>query len=144
MSKHRLSGFLIFALGLGCAFLATTATAQEPFPTEGELEPGLSYVNTEKAIELINTGEEVYVVIVTRSARISQPEQSVLSGAGTILIPRNGLISLKVNRLVPVSEMVDAIWRPCMGADCSFIGPLPPPPPPPDQVPSAIFLEPQQ
>ncbi len=142
MYKHRLSGFLIFALGLGCAFLATTATAQEPFPDKGELEEGLSYVSTEGKVALVNTGKEVYVVMVTRRPG-TRPTEPVLYRAGTTTVPMVGLVSLRVYRLVPISEMVDAIWRPCMGADCSWSGPLPPPPPPLPDYLEAMFLAPQ-
>jgi hypothetical protein len=143
MSKRRLSGFLIFALSLGCAFLPATAKAQEPFPAEGELEEGLRYVNTEKTIELVNTGEEVYVVMVTRRPGTPETERPVLYRAGTTAVPRKDLVSLRVFRLTLISEMVDAIWRPCMGADCSWQGPLPPPPPPLPDYLAAIFLAPQ-
>lgn len=144
MSKRRLSGFLILALGFGCASLATTATAQEPFSEEGELAEGLSYVNTENEVELVNTGEGVYVVMVTRSPGTLPTGPAVLYRAGTTTVSRFGLVSLKVYQLMPIAELEADFWRPCIGADCSWQGPLPPPPPPiapPDL--SALFLSPQ-
>ena len=150
MSKCRLSGFLIFALGFGCASLATVATAQEIPEERGELEEGLGYVNTEKEVTLVNSGKDVYVVMVQRGSPCASPaEVPVSDRKGVIRISKCGLTSLKVYgiRLISeleVSELEADFWRPCMGADCSWSGPLPPPPPPPIVPPdlSALFLSP--
>ncbi len=141
MSKRRLSGFLIFALGFGCASLATVARAQDVPEDRGELEEGLGYVNTEDEVTLVNSGKDVYVVMVQRGPGTLPTEVPVSYRAGTIRISRSGLTSLKVYRLMPISELDLDFWRPCIGADCSWTGPLPPPPPPivpPDLA--AIFL----
>jgi hypothetical protein len=118
--------------------------AQEIPDERGELEEGLGYVNTENEVTLVNSGKDVYVVMVQRSPGTSPAEVPVSYRDGTIRISRSGLTTLKVYRLVPISEMDEDFWRPCLGADCTWIGPLPPPPPPilpPDLA--AILLQPQ-
>jgi hypothetical protein len=145
MSKGWLSGVLIFVLGFGCPSLATNATAQERAEDRGELEDGLSYINTERDITLVNTGKYVYLVIVQREPGTIPVELPFSSSEGILKILQPGLSRAIAFRLEPVQIMEELVWRPCMGADCSFIGPLPPPPPPTDYpVSSAVILQPQQ
>lgn len=143
MSKRWLSGVLICALGVGCASLAAVATAQE-VPDEGELEAGLSYVNTEREFTLVNTGKDVYLVMVQRGPGIAPAEGPVSYRDGTVRLSGYGLSRAVAYRLEPIAVLADQLWRSCAMGDCSFIGPLPPPQPPegpPD--PSAVFLQPQ-
>jgi hypothetical protein len=141
MSQRWLSGFLIFALGFGCASLVTVATAQEVPEERGELEEGLDYVNTENEVRLVNSGKDVYVVMVQRSPGTSPAEAPVSYRKGVTTVPRSGLTSLKIYRLVAISELEEDFWRPCLGADCTWIGPLPPPPPPtvPPELKATFF-----
>jgi hypothetical protein len=142
MSKRWFSCVLIFALG--CVSLATNAMAQKPREDRGVLEDGLSYIMTGSEIRLVNTGKDVYVVMIQREPGTSPVEAPVsfMEAVGTF----SGVSLSKaiLFRLMPIHILEHEIWRPCAMADCSFIGPLPPPPPPtapPD--PSAVFLQPQ-
>ena len=139
MSKRWLSGFLIFALGFGCAFLVTTATAQEALE-EGEVEEGLDYVNAPEKFKLVNWGDQGYVVMVTRKPGIPQAEPPVSYRTGVITISKNGLDTLTIYRLVPVTQL-DGVLRPCDQAfwDCPWRSPIPPPPPP-TMPPTATFF----
>lgn len=143
MSKRWLSGVLIFALGCGCASLVTNAIAQEPSDME-ELEKGLSSINTERDVTLVNSGKYVYVVMVQRERGITPAEEPISYRGGTVRLSKYSLSKAVAYRLEPVAVLQGELWRTCAMGDCSFIGPLPPPPPPPDLPdPSAVFLEPQ-
>jgi hypothetical protein len=142
MSKRWFSCVLIFALG--CVSLATSAMAQKPREDRGVLENGLSYIMTGSDISLINTGTDVYVVMVQRAPGTSPTEAPVSYMEGVHRFSGVSLNKAILYRLVPIEILEHEFWRPCAMSDCSFIGPLPPPPPPtapPD--PSAIFLQPQ-
>ncbi|HKH45069.1 MAG TPA: hypothetical protein VKM72_10440 [Thermoanaerobaculia bacterium] len=144
MSARSLSGVLIFALGFGCASLATAGTASEDREETGVLEDGLSYVNIENEVKLVNAGKDVYLVMIERSPGISPADTPVSFREGALKVSRYGLARLVAYRLEPIAVLADQFWRSCAMGDCSFIGPLPPPPPPtapPD--PSAVFLQPQ-
>jgi hypothetical protein len=143
MSKRWLSGVLIFALGFGFPCLVTNATAQDVPEDRGELEDGLGYINTARAITLINTGEHVYVVMVQREPGTTPAAVPLSYNGGTITVAGYGLSRLVAYRLEPIAILTNDFWRPCMGADCTWIGPLPPPPPPivPPEL-SAVFLAP--
>ena len=129
MSKRWLSGVLTFALGFGCISLATNATAQEIPEDMGTLEDGLDYINTERGITLTNTGEHTYLVVVQREPGATLAEAPVSYDGGIVQIVGLSLIKAVVYRLEPVAVLETDFWRPCMGADCTWIGPLPPPPP---------------
>lgn len=144
MSKRWLSGALISALGFGCAFQVTNANAQEIPEEMGTLEAGLTYTNTEREVTLVNTGKDVYLVMVQREPGIEPAEGPILYRDGTLRLSGYGLNRLVAYRLEPIAVLADQLWRSCAMGDCSFIGPLPPPQPPtgpPD--PSAVFLSPQ-
>jgi hypothetical protein len=144
MSKRWLTGVLIFALGFGCPSLVTSATAQEVREDRGELEDGLSYINSERDITLVNTGKDVYIVMVQREPGTTPAEVPVSYMEGTVRLSGYGLSKAILYRLEPISVLERNFWRPCLGADCSFIGPLPPPPPPTAPPnPSAVFLQPE-
>jgi hypothetical protein len=130
MSKRWLSGFLIFALGFGSASLVTIATAQD-VPEEGELEEGLDYVNAPDKFKLVNSGDRAYVVMVTRRSGVPAAEPQVSYTSDVITISKNGLDTLTVYRIVPVTQL-DGVLRPCDEAfwDCPWRSPIPPPPPP--------------
>lgn len=144
MSKRWLTGALIFAFGFGCTPLVATAAAQDtPVEETGTLEAGLDYVSTENEIRLINGGKDVYVVMVQRRSGLLPGDAPVLYLDGAITVSRYGLSRLVAYRLEPIA-ILEHSWRPCLGADCTWIGPLPPPPPPivpPDL--GAMFLTPQ-
>jgi hypothetical protein len=142
MSKRWFSGVLIFALG--CSSLVTNAMAQEPREESGVLEEGLGYVMNENEVRLINTGKDVYLVMVQRGPGIAPAEGPVSYTDGTVRLSGYGLSRAVAYRLEPIAVLTDQLWRSCAMGDCSFIGPLPPPQPPtgpPD--PSAVFLTPQ-
>jgi hypothetical protein len=142
MSKRWFPCVLIFALG--CASLATNAMAQKPQEGRGVLEDGLSYIMTGSDVSLINTGRDVYVVMVQRAPGTSPVEAPISYMEGVVRFSGFSLNQAILFRLQPVAVLEDEFWRPCAMGDCSFIGPLPPPPPPtapPD--PTAIFLQPQ-
>ena len=142
MSKRWFSCVLIFALG--CVSLVTSAMAQKPREDRGVLGDGLSYIMTGSEISLINTGRDVYVVMVQRAPGTSPVEAPISYMEGSVRFSGFSLNQAILFRLQPVAVLEDEFWRPCAMGDCSFIGPLPPPPPPtapPD--PTAIFLQPQ-
>jgi hypothetical protein len=130
MSKRWLSSALIFALG--CLFLVTNATAQEPPPPAdtGELEHGLTYINTERESTLVNTGKDIYLVMVQREPGTAPAEEPISYNGEIVIIPKVGLIKAVAYRLVPIGVLADELWRSCAMGDCSWIGPFPPPPPP--------------
>jgi hypothetical protein len=130
MTTRWLSGVLTFALGFGCISLATNATAQEIPEDRGTLEDGLDYINTERDITLINTGEHAYLVMVQREPGATLVEVPVSYNGGLLKIIGLSLSKAIVYRLEPVAILETDFWRPCLGADCTWIGPLPPPPPP--------------
>ena len=142
MSKRWFPCVLIFALG--CVSLATNAMAQKPGEERGVLEEGLGYFMNGSEISLVNTGRDVYVVMVQREPGTSPVEAPISYMEGVVRFSGYSLSKAILYRLVPVAVLEDEFWRPCAMGDCSFIGPLPPPPPttaPPN--PSAIFLQPQ-
>ena len=144
MSKRWLSSVLIFALGFGCPSLVTNATAQELPEDSGELENGLSYINTERDITLVNTGKYVYLVMVQREPGTTPAEVPISYNGGTVTLSKYKLSKAIAYRLEPIAVLADEFWRSCAMGDCSFIGPLPPPPPPTDLPdPSAVLLQPQ-
>lgn len=144
MSKRWLSGVLIFALGFGCPSLVTNATAQEPPSDRGELEEGLGYISTERAITLVNRGKYVYLIMVQHGPGTTLAELPPPYNEGILSLSGFNVSQAIAYRLEPVAILSDDFWRPCMGADCTWIGPLPPPPPPiaPPGT-SAVFLAPQ-
>jgi hypothetical protein len=118
--------------------------AQKSGEDRGVLEEGLGYVMTGSEIRLVNTGKDVYVVMVQRAPGTSPVEAPVSYIEGTVRLSGYSLNKAILFRLQPIAVLEDEFWRPCAMGDCSFIGPLPPPPPPtapPD--PSAVFLQPQ-
>jgi len=142
MSKRWFSCVLIFALG--CVSLATNAMAQKPREDRGMLEDGLGYIMAGSEISLVNTGKDVYLVMVQRQPGTSQAEAPVSYMEGVFRFSGYSLNKAILFRLQAVAVLENEFWRPCAMGDCSFIGPLPPPPPPtapPD--PSAVFLQPQ-
>ncbi len=144
MSKRWFSSVLIFALGFGCPSLVTNATAQELPEDRGELEEGLSYISTELDTTLVNTGKDVYLVMVQREPGTTPAEVPLSFNGRTVTLSKYSLNKAIAYRLVPIAVLAGELWRSCAMGDCAFIGPLPPPPPPTDQPdPSAIFLEPQ-
>ncbi len=139
MSKRWLPSVLIFALGLVCPFLVTNAAAQEPPPpaSTGELEPGLTYINTDRDFTLINTGKYIYLVMVQREPGTA-PVAVPVSYDGEILrIVGDNLYKAVAYRLEPISVLKNQLWRSCAMGDCSWIGPVPPQPDPPDDHPGA-------
>ena len=142
MSKRWFPCVLIFALGY--VSLATNAMAQEAREDRGVLEDGLSYIMNGSEIRLVNTGKDVYIVMVQREPGTPPVEAPISYLEGVSAFSGVSLSKAIVCRLVPIEILEHEFWRPCVMSDCSFIGPLPPPPPPtapPD--PSAIFLQPQ-
>jgi len=142
MSKRWFSCVLIFALG--CVSLATNAMAQKPREDRGVLEEGLSYIMTDSDVSLVNTGKDVYLVMVQREPGTPPALSPISYLEGAFRFSGQSLSKAILFRLVPVHILEDEFWRPCSMGDCSFIGPLPPPPPPtapPD--PTAVFLQPQ-
>jgi hypothetical protein len=142
MSKRWFPCVLIFALG--CVSLATNAMAQKPREDRGVLEDGLDYIMTGSEVRLVNTGRDVYVVMIQRQPGTSPVEAPISYMEAVSTFSGVSLSKAILFRLMPIEILELEIWRPCAMADCSFIGPLPPPPPPtapPD--PSAIFLQPQ-
>jgi hypothetical protein len=125
--------------------LLSASVAPEVPEDRGELEDGLSYINTDRDITLVNKGKDIYLVMVQREPDILPAEGTISYHGSVIRILGPGLTRLVAYRLEPISIMEERFWRPCMGADCTWIGPLPPPPPP--IVPpglSAMILNPQQ
>ena len=137
MSKRWLPSVLIFALG--CLFLVTNATAQEPPPpaNTGELERGLTYINTGRDVTLVNTGNDIYLLMVQRDPGTASAGEPVSFNGEIIRIPVDGLYKVVAYRLVPISLMKNQLWRSCAMGDCSWIGPRPPQPDPPDDHPES-------
>ena len=144
MSKRWPLGVLIFALGFGSTSLATNAMAQELREEKGVLENGLGYVMTANEVRLVNTGKDVYLVMVQRAPGTSTTEAPVSYLEGTVRLSGYSLSQAVLYRLEPIAVLSGEFWRSCAMGDCSFIGPLPPPPPPTAPPnPSAVFLQPQ-
>lgn len=142
MSNRWFSCVLIFALG--CVSLATNAMAQKPREDRGVLADGLGYIMAGSDISLVNTGKDVYVVMVQREPGTLPVEAPVSYMAGVVRFSGYSLNKAILFRLQAVAVLEDDFWRPCSMGDCSFIGPLPPPPPPtPLPDPTAVFLQPQ-
>jgi hypothetical protein len=142
MSKRWLPSVLIFALGLVCPFLVTNATAQEPPPpaATGELEDGLTYINTERDFTLVNTGNDIYLLMVQREPGTAPAEEPVSFNGEIVRISGDGLYKVVAYRLVPISVMKNQFWRTCAMGDCSWTGPLPPQPDPPDYPDSEVKI----
>jgi hypothetical protein len=142
MLKRWLSGFLIFVFGFGCASLVTVATARENL-SAGSLEEGLGYVNDERDVTLINSGKNVYVVMVHREPSTSPADAPVSYNGGTLKFSKYSLDKAIAYRLVPIAILEEEFWRPCSMGDCSWQGPLPPQPDPLPGHLAAKFLSPE-
>src|SRR4051812_34750848 len=125
MSKRWFSCVLIFALG--CVSLVTSAMAKEPREDRGVLDDGLVYLMNGSEISLVNTGKNVYVVMIQRQPDPPPAEAPVSYMEGVHRFSGYQLSKAILFRLQPVAILADDFWRPCAMGDCSFIGPLPPP-----------------
>ena len=142
MAKRWLAGFLIFASGFGCASLVSVATARENL-SAGTLEEGLSYVNTERDVTLINNGKSVYVTIIKRLPGTEPVDPPVSYNGGVSSFPTVGMDRAILYRLTEVAVLQDEMWRPCNMGDCSWQGPVPPQPDPLPGKLAAKFLSPE-
>jgi len=129
MPNRWLAGVLLFAFGFGSACLLRTVPANAG-SDQGEVEPGLSYVNGPD-FKLNNTGAKNYLVVVTRKPGMPSLEPLVSYASGSMAYSKKGLDNVRIYRVTPVGEFtID--FRPCDGGpmDCPLPRPLPPPPPP--------------
>lgn len=144
MTTRWLAGLAIFALGFGCAQVmkVTTAGAQDDM-----LDEGLRYIEHPDKLELINTGDYRYLLVVQpkAGATVSLPDISAVTGS--VSVDKGGVESVTVIRLQPVGKLgPGGLWEAgCMPGIEDCVGPepiLPPRPPKYDIELDPVFTDP--
>jgi hypothetical protein len=130
MTRRWLAGIVLFALGFGSSSLIQRVTADTPPPREGNLDAVLHYVDGADLTLKYPQGTSTYLLAVKRTGAGQEPEEQISYKTGSAVIPKKGLSSVTIFRLVPIGIWQNG-FRPCHGlTDCPVPRPLPPPPPP--------------
>lgn len=97
MKTRWLAGVAIFALGFGCAQVMKITTAGAD---DGALiDDGLSFIDNGNSFELINTGDDRYLVLVQHKDEIPAPDPKIEQVEGSLTISKEGLIEARISRI---------------------------------------------
>lgn len=129
MTTRWLAGFLIFALGFGCAQVmkVTPAGAED-----GMLDEGLQVIEHPHKFELINTGLYRYLLIVQPKAGATASMPDISAVTGTVSVAKKNLEGVTVLKLQPLGKIgPEEDWGCHPGLeDCVGPEPILPPRPP--------------
>lgn len=142
MKNRWLAGAALFALGFACAHLTKVGTA-DAADTAGDamLDEGLQIIEHDDTLELVDSGNHRYLLLVTRKLGADVPEPEIAYASGSAKVSKEALESLTVVRLVARAELSPTLdQRECRPdfEDCVEPDPLPFPRPPRPM----IFLKP--
>lgn len=131
MRNRWLAGVAIFALGFGCAQMMKVTTADAA--GGGMMDEGLQFIEHPNSFELINTGDERYLVIVGNKVPALNPQIQWVERS--LVIPKDGLIEARVSKIQDLGILTNTVppFRECFPRfeDCvEPWEPLPRPRPP--------------
>lgn len=139
MKTHWLAGVALFTLGFACAHVIRVDTAGAA--GDGMLDEGLQLIEHDDALELVDSGNHRFLLLVTRKLGATVAEPEITYASGSAKVTKEALESLTVVRLVARAELSPTLGqRECRPdfEDCVEPDPLPAPRPPRPM----IFLKP--